>query len=128
MIVVDTSAIVAIIFVEPGYPDIARRLFVDSQRVISPMSVVEATMVLSRSFSNPKTVIDEHIRSAGIALCPVDEAQCEMAQQAFLTFGKGRHPARLNLGDCFSYAAAKALKAPLLFVGDDFAKTDILAA
>jgi ribonuclease VapC len=52
----------------------------------------------------------------------------ELAQDAFLKFGKGRHPARLNLGDCFSYAAAKALNAPLLFVGNDFSKTDISVA
>ena len=85
-------------------------------------------MVLSRAYPDPQTVIARHIEKAGIAICTVDAAQAEWAQHAFLTFGKGRHPARLNLGDCFSYAAAKALNAPLLYVGGDFSQTDIQAA
>ncbi|MBU6296670.1 MAG: type II toxin-antitoxin system VapC family toxin [Alphaproteobacteria bacterium] len=128
MIVVDTSVIVAIALNEPGFEQLSRRVFAETERFISPMSIVEATMVLSRAYSDSKTVVDENIKRAGIALYPADEAQVEWAQHAFLTYGKGRHPAKLNLGDCFSYAAAKALNAPLLYVGGDFAKTDVRAA
>jgi len=128
VIIIDTSAIIAIALAEPGFEKISHRLFAEAERFISPMSIVEATMVLSRCTSNPKTVVDENIKRAGIAVCPVDETQAEYAQQAFLTYGKGRHSARLNLGDCFSYAAAKALDAALLYVGSDFSNTDIKAA
>jgi ribonuclease VapC len=128
VIVVDTSAIVAIVTSEPGFEDVARRLFADEKRVVSPLSVVEATMVLSRVSPNPNAVVAEHLKKAGISLCPVDLSQTEWAQAAFLAYGKGRHPAKLNLGDCFSYAVAKALDAKLLFVGEDFSRTDIKQA
>jgi ribonuclease VapC len=64
----------------------------------------------------------------GLAVAPIDAAIADAAQEAFLMFGKGRHRARLNLCDCFSYAVAKAMDAPLLFVGNDFAQTDVAAA
>lgn len=128
MIVVDTSAIVAIVLRESGYEDVAMRLYATTQRVISPMSVVETTMVLSRTYSEPKLAVESQLKMAGIVQCVADADHAEWAQNAFLVYGKGRHPARLNLGDCFSYAAAKVLNAPLLYVGGDFAKTDIRAA
>jgi ribonuclease VapC len=128
VIVVDASALVAIIFEEPGWQGVARRLYSEAERAISPMSVVEATMVVSRTNSNPRSIVADHIGKAAIVICAIDAAQAHWAQHAFLTYGKGRHSVRLNLGDCFSYAAAKALNAPLLFVGNDFAQTDISAA
>jgi ribonuclease VapC len=70
----------------------------------------------------------ELVSSLGISLAPLDPSQANFASEAFLRFGKGRHPAKLNLGDCFSYALAKSLQAPLLYKGEDFAKTDIVAA
>ena len=85
-------------------------------------------MVLSRTFRNAKSAIDAYLQDTGIGIGSINAAQAELARDAFLSFGKGRHPARLNIGDCFSYAAAKALNAPLLYVGDDFARTDIRAA
>jgi ribonuclease VapC len=72
--------------------------------------------------------LDAWLRDADIVINPIDARQTELARFAFLVYGKGRHPARLNLGDCFSYAAAKALNAPLLFVGNDFAQTDVRVA
>jgi ribonuclease VapC len=128
MIVVDTSAIVAIAKQEPGFESLAARLEAAEHRKISPMSAVEAVMVLSNHFTDAPTIVDAYLREAKISLCTVDGEQAAQARFAFLAYGKGRHPAKLNLGDCFSYAAAKVLNAPLLYVGGDFAKTDIRAA
>jgi len=68
------------------------------------------------------------VRRAGISIEPVSEEQAHIARQAFIDFGKGRHPAGLNYGDCFAYALAKDTREPLLFKGNDFARTDLLAA
>ena len=128
MIVVDTSAAVALILEEAGGDTLAAKLATSPQRVLSPVSYSELIMVLSRTFSQPKVVADEFMRDMRITFLAIDEVHAQLAVRAFLLFGKGRHPARLNLGDCFSYAAAMALDAPLLFVGGDFNKTDIKIA
>lgn len=128
MIVVDASAVVAVLFQEPSHQKMADKLDQAQSRVMSPVSYAEVTMALSRSLSDPKFVADQYLRQAHIALCGIDSTQAEWAAHAFLMYGKGRHPARLNLGDCFSYAAAKALNAPLLFVGNDFLQTDVRVA
>jgi ribonuclease VapC len=128
VIVVDASAVVAILQTESGYERIVEKLLASDDRRISPVSWVEISMVLSRKFADPAAVADGYLRHAAITLHPIDSEQAEWARHAHLSFGKGRHAARLNLGDCFSYAAAKALNAPLLYVGGDFAKTDIRAA
>jgi len=72
--------------------------------------------------------LDELIAQAGLEVVPQDAAQVGLARQAFLQFGKGRHPAALNFGDCAAYALAKARSLPLLFKGEDFARTDLTAA
>ncbi len=128
MIVVDTSAIIAAILNESSHRALARKLFSERDRICSSVTHVEAVMVLSRTYSDPRTVVDAYLQKAGIAVSPVDAEQTQWAIQAFLFYGKGRNPARLNLGDCFSYAAAKAFDARLLYVGDDFSKTDIRSA
>jgi ribonuclease VapC len=128
MIVVDTSAIIAVMLEEPGWEAIVPRLMADPDRVLSPVCLVEAILVLSRTYSEPNVIVDEYLQQANIFVRAVDEAQARLAVYAFLAFGKGRHPARLNLADCFSYAAAQALKAPLLYIGQDFTQTDIRAA
>ena len=128
MIVLDTSAIIAILLRSPDQKTLAAKLFGDADRRISAVSAVEATMVLSRHYSSPEAVLEEYFARARICICSVDQDHVRWAQIAFLNFGKGRNPARLNFGDCFSYAAAKVLKAPLLFIGNDFSKTDIRAA
>lgn len=125
MIVVDTSAIVAIDFREPEFMTLPTRLFQYASRYIPATAIVEGTMVLSRLHKDPKTVMNGYLTSLRLTPVPIDAAIAGVAQEAFIKFGKGRHPARLNLSDCFSYAAAKSLNAPLLFVGGDFAKTDI---
>jgi ribonuclease VapC len=128
MIVVDTSAMIAIILREPDATNLTRRLFSTEARYISAMSVVEGTMVLSRTTADPVSDIKDFISDAGFHVCDVDASHIAWAQRAFLSYGKGRHQARLNLADCFSYAAAKALDAPLLFIGNDFNQTDVRVA
>jgi len=72
--------------------------------------------------------LQQALQTLAIAQHPLDAEQAALAADAFLRFGKGRHPARLNLGDCFSYALAKSMNAPLLYKGDDFSRTDIASA
>lgn len=128
MIVIDASAVVAILFQEPGYQELARKLESAEARFISPVSYAEVVMALARTLRDPKFALDQYMRQARIEIREIDAAQADWSVHAFLAYGKGRHPARLNLGDCFSYAAAKALNAPLLFVGNDFTHTDVRAA
>jgi ribonuclease VapC len=128
VIVVDASAIVTILNCEPGYEAVVARLLHDEERRISPISSLEVVMALARKYDDPTREANAYLRQEAIAVHPIDSAQTEWAQYAFLTYGKGRHAARLNLGDCFSYAAAKALNASLLYVGKDFSQTDIRAA
>jgi ribonuclease VapC len=128
LIVVDASAVVAMLNRELGFEALAKRLLQDTERRISPISSVEVVMALARKYSDPAQVADTYFQQESILIFPTDENQAKLARQAFLTYGKGRHPARLNLGDCFSYAAAKALNASLLYVGEDFAKTDVKIA
>ena len=128
MIVIDTSAIIAVILNEASSQRVSDAIAQSDACTISPVTLTEATMVLSRTVHDPKLVLDSYLHTLGIEICAIDSAQAELARTAFLGYGKGRHPARLNIGDCFSYAAAKALSAPLLYVGEDFAKTDVRAA
>ncbi|MBS0470163.1 MAG: type II toxin-antitoxin system VapC family toxin [Proteobacteria bacterium] len=128
MIVVDTSAVITTLLQEPGHEDIFRRLLASSERAMPATVIVEATMVLSRFHRDPKAILENYRTSTSIDVIPVDAAIAAAAQDAFLKFGKGRHPARLNLCDCFSYASARTLGCPLLFIGNDFAQTDIAAA
>ena len=128
MIVVDASAAVALVFAEPDQKILAEKLAASTGRMMSPVSYSELVMVLSRVHSDPKFIADGYLRDMHVALLTIDARQTELAVHAFLLFGKGRHPARLDLGDCFSYAAAKAHDCPLLFVGGDFDRTDVLQA
>ena len=128
MIVIDASAFVAIVQEEYGFERLITALLSSDERRISPVSFVEVTLALARTHKDPIELADKYLRHAAIELHPIDSDQANWARYAHLTFGKGRHPARLNLGDCFSYAAAKALTAPLLYAGGDFSRTDIVSA
>jgi ribonuclease VapC len=128
-IVVDSSALIAILQGEPERAIIVDHLNRAADAVCSTVSFVETFMVASQRL--PDFDLDRHrifLARLGIQSRVVDEEQSIIAAQAFIRFGKGRHPARLNLGDCFSYALAKSLNAPLLYKGEDFAKTDIVSA
>lgn len=129
MIVIDSSALVAILRDEPE-----RRSFIDAivdhgEPRLSAATYVEASMVMElRLGDRGGREIDVLIEDVGMAIAPVDQAQATIAREAFRRFGKGRHRAALNFGDCFVYALAKTLDAPVLFKGDDFALTDIKRA
>lgn len=127
--IVDTSALAAILF---GEPDAARyaQLIHDADRcVISVANFVELSIVIEAQLGpDAGRQCDVFFRRAGIIIEPLTIEHGHLARQAFLDFGKGRHPAGLNFGDCFAYALAKATGEPLLFKGQDFSKTDIKAA
>ena len=96
---------------------------------MSAATFVEVSIVVeAQTKNNGSRQMDAFLRRAGIGIEPVTEEQAHLARQAFTDFGKGRHAASLNFGDCFSYALAKSTAEPLLFKGTDFAKTDLLAA
>jgi ribonuclease VapC len=127
--IIDTSAIVAILFNEDDAQIYARAITrADSCRISAATFVETAIVVEAQTRNNGGRQLDAFIRRAGIAIEPVTEEQAHIARQAFIDFGKGRHPAGLNYGDCFSYALSKATREPLLFKGKDFAKTDLSAA
>jgi ribonuclease VapC len=126
--VIDTSVLIALLNVEPESARLAVAIETDATRLISAATVVEAGMVIeSRYGSVGGRELDLLMAKASLSIQAVTVEQAEMAREAWRRFGKGRHPASLNFGDCFSYALAKATGEPLLFKGDDFTLTDITA-
>jgi ribonuclease VapC len=126
--VIDTSALIAMMLGEPSAERLIQALEADPERLVSAATVVETSLVLMGRFGDAGDVqLDRFLRSIGAEVVPVGEEQATLARDAALRFGKGRHPAGLNFGDCFSYALAVARNAPLLFVGDDFSRTDVAA-
>lgn len=127
--IIDTSAIIAILFNERDAKTYAQAITKADSCRVSAATFVETSIVIEAQTKNGGShQLDAFVRSARIAIEPVTEEQAHIARQAFSDFGKGRHPAGLNYGDCFSYALAKATGEPLLFKGADFKKTDITAA
>jgi ribonuclease VapC len=128
MIVVDTSALVSIAIEEPDHLPIMQTLLASDRTVISAVNYVEAGVALiSRGHLQDRVELDLWLVQLGVAVHPGPEDYAQ-ALHAYLSYGKGRHPARLNLADCFAYALAKQLDAPLLFKGDDFPLTDVRSA
>lgn len=127
--IVDTSALVAILYGEPE-ADRFTQLIHDAEIVrISVANHVEFSMVIESQLGpDAARQTEAFFRRADIIVEPVTIDQGHLARQAFLDFGKGRHKARLNFGDCFAYALAKATGETLLFKGDDFSQTDIVSA
>jgi ribonuclease VapC len=128
MIVVDTSILIAIIR-EEDEAALFTDILDETASIMSVISYVEAHMVVAgrKLDANPKRV-ELTAQDLGIEVVDVTRDQADAAVRAFLQYGKGRHRARLNLADCFTYALAKSRGIPLLFKGEDFAKTDIVAA
>lgn len=127
-VVVDTSALVAIALDEPEADALIEALEVADALMISPMTYVELGIVLlGRNLMPSRDILDDWLAlyRVQIAQTPVIDTA---ALDAYLRYGKGRNPARLNLSDCFAYALAKALDAPLLYKGDDFSQTDVRSA
>jgi ribonuclease VapC len=128
-VIVDSSALVAIIRGEPDGPEFVARIEPNSCK-ISAASLFETTIVIDAQQSpDGSRALDEFVREAAINVVPFDEQQARLARQAYRDYGKGSgHPAKLNFGDCFAYALAKATGEPLLFKGNDFAHTDVASA
>ncbi len=124
--IVDSSAIVAILSMESDSRELADAIEESSDRRMSVVSYVESAVVLD-SRRNPALSrhLDDFIREAGLQLEPVSVQQAKLAREAYRDWGKGRHRAGLNLGDCFAYALAIEKGEPLLFKGNDFRKTDV---
>ncbi len=126
MIAVDTSAIVAVLFDEPERSVIEARLMSETC-VISAATLVELGIVIeAKSGPAGMQLLHELLDRIDIEVMAVDPVQAQIALVGWRRFGKGRHPAGLNLGDTFSYALARHLGQPLVFVGEDFSKTDVL--
>jgi ribonuclease VapC len=124
--VIDTSAIVAIAMNEPDAADLEERIAEDPVRLISAATVLEATIVLETRLGDAGgREFDLWLLKVGAEVVAVDAEQIDVARRAWRRYGKGRHAAALNYGDCFSYALALSRSETLLFKGDDFAKTNI---
>ena len=124
-IAIDTSVVVAI-FAAEGEADAFIAKMLACEAVIAAPTLVETYMVLAgRNIRNVHAELAEFVRQFRMERIAFDLHHAELAQAAFRKFGKGRHPARLNFGDCMSYALAKSLEIPLLYKGDDFVLTDI---
>jgi ribonuclease VapC len=127
--VVDSSALIAIFRTEPEGPVFLDLIDEAPEAVVSMVTIVETMSVLcGRRVGATRSHVDALILRLGLAAEDVDAFQRELAVDALLAFGRGRHPAGLNFGDCFTYALAKARGDTLLFKGDDFARTDIMPA
>jgi ribonuclease VapC len=128
LIVVDSSALVAILLNEPEQSGLLRVLATE-RACISAMNVFETQTVILRHSGQDRVVEVRNLLAANdIEVVAFDDAQADAANAAYARFGKGFHPARLNLCDCAAYALAKSLDAPLLYKGEDFARTDIVSA
>jgi ribonuclease VapC len=129
-IVVDTSAIVAILRDEPEKDRFVDAILAAAPRLMSAVSLQETGMVIAGRFGDGAAwePLDALLARLDIEIVAHDATLARTAREAFLRFGKGRHPARLNFGDCAAYALAASNGVPLLFKGDDFTKTGVLAA
>jgi len=124
--ILDSSAIVAILRAEPEAARFATAILSAGARRVSAVSYVEAAIVIDSSRDAVASRrFDDFFRVSGVAVEIVTPKQAEVARQAYRDFGKGRHRAGLNFGDCFAYALAKEMDEPLLFKGDDFLHTDV---
>lgn len=124
--VIDTSAIIVLLENEPEASAFAEAISGASRRLISAGTLFELSVVtLARRGTAGLARTDELIAGLSIVSLPFDQEQAIVARAAYVRFGKGRHPARLNMGDCFAYALAKVMDLPLLFKGNDFGLTDI---
>ncbi len=127
--IVDTSAVIAILFNEDDAAIYANAMTRSESCRMSAATFLETAIVVEAQTSKSGSrQLDAFMRRAGVAIEPFTEEQAHIARQAFIDFGKGRHPAGLNYGDCFSYALSKATREPLLCKGKDFSRTDLAVA
>jgi ribonuclease VapC len=127
--VIDSSALIAVLLGEPDSKIFSEAIANAPKRLVSASSALETSIVIESKKGEPGgRELDLLIHKARIEIVPVNEEQFELARRAWRDFGKGRHPAGLNIGDCCSYALSKYSGEPLLFKGEDFSKTDIQSA
>ena len=127
--VIETSAVVAVLTGEEGYAAVEAALDQAPVRAIAVASVFEASIVLESRFGEAGShELDLMLSRLAIKVVPMDLDQLEWARYAYRSYGKGRHQAGLNFGDCFAYALAKSRSEPLLYLGRDFPETDIVGA
>jgi ribonuclease VapC len=124
--IIDPSALIAILEQEPEAERISRALLSTPDRIISAASLVEVGIVMQvRRGNDGARDLDLLLAKLRVEVAPFTARQAEIARKAFRRYGRGRHDAELNFGDCFAYALAKDASAPLLFKGDDFRQTDV---
>ena len=127
--IIDTSALVAILDQEPEADRIVRTLASSPERTLSAANLVEVGIVMqARRGDDGARDLDLLLAKLRIDIAAVTASQADIARKAFRRYGRGRHPANLNFGDCFAYALAKDKSAPLLFKGNDFRQTDVVVA
>jgi ribonuclease VapC len=124
--VIDSSALVAILLREPEALALMNAINDDTRRLVSVFSVLETSLVIeARKGESGRRELDTFLQRTQIIIVELDVSQLELAREAWRQFGKGHHPAKLNIGDCCSYALAKFTGEPLLFKGKDFSQTDL---
>jgi ribonuclease VapC len=132
MMFVDASVLTAILVGEPDAPDLLARMERGTGRITSPLAIWETTIAVARvlrlTVPAAARAVEDFCALANIAIVPIDPATRAIAIDAYDRYGKSRHPAALNFGDCFAYACARYARVPLLLKGDDFGRTDIEVA
>lgn len=127
--IVDTSAILAVLFREAGWQALVDKLLAAERKGIGTPTLVEASLVLNaRLGTTADGMLDRFLQQFELTPVPFGEAHWRAAAEAFRRFGRGRHPAALNFGDCLTYAVARLADRPLLYTGEDFAHTDLAEA
>jgi len=128
-VILDSSALVALAFREPGWERLLEALGGAARVGIGAPTLVEATIVLSaRLERDARGMVGRFLLEGDVGVIPFTDAHFGTALEAWLRYGRGRHPAALNFGDCLAYATARLADQPLLYQGDDFARTDIRPA
>lgn len=127
--IVDSSALVAVVFREPGFERVLDQLARAENLAMAAPSLLESGIVIAARLQRPsRPIIERFLSELSVDVIPFGDEHWKEALDAWRRFGKGHHPAALNFGDCISYAAARLSAAPLLFVGEDFSRTDVEAA
>jgi ribonuclease VapC len=128
-VILDTSAIIAVVFREPEEDEFVRKIGAAHTVGVGAPTLAEAAIVLAaRLGQDGQRLLSLLIQRAAVVVVPFDAEHAEVAADAWVRYGRGRHPAALNFGDCLSYATARLAGRPLLCKGDDFSKTDLALA
>jgi ribonuclease VapC len=127
-VILDTSVILAVLLEEPDFGLLLAKLNQAKSRSVSTTNLVECSMVFAGRSKDSKLLLTEFLQEFEVTTIPFSEVHWRVATDAFLRFGKGRHPAALNFGDCMAYATAKVAGQPLLCIGNDFVQTDLALA